>query len=146
MFGRRRHRDHARQITMVDHRMVIKELLKTKAGHMILLDPGTVEMLRNHREHQGEEKRLMGDAYHDDGWIFCRTDDTPHHPERFSRQFRRKQDTYNKANPDERLDHSSTHITRVIYTHVTRPMQSDAADRVAARFVRGEPRMSSPGA
>jgi hypothetical protein len=89
-----------------------------------------------------------------------------HHPERFSRQFRRKQETYNKANPDEplpslklhglrhtwatlalqegidihivsdRLDHSSTHITREIYTHVTKPMQSDAADRVAARILR----------
>jgi hypothetical protein len=31
----------------------------------------------------------------------------------------------------ERLDHSSTHITREIYTHVTPPMQSDAAERVA---------------
>ncbi len=28
----------------------------------------------------------------------------------------------------DRLDHSSTHITSQIYTHVTRPMQSDAAD------------------
>ncbi len=155
----------SRQITMVDHRMVIKELPKTKAGHMILLDTGTVEMLRNHREHQAEDKRLLGAGYHDDGWIFCRPDGTPHHPERFSRQFRRKQETYNKANPDEplpglklhglrhtwatlaleegidihivsdRLDHSSTHITREIYTHVTRPMQSDAADRVAARIL-----------
>jgi integrase len=154
----------SRQVTMVDHRMVIKELPKTKAGHMILLDPGTVEMLANHRERQAEDKRLLGNGYRDDGWIFCRTDGTPHHPERFSRQFRRKQETYNKANPDEplpslklhglrhtwatlalqegidihivsdRLDHSSTHITREIYTHVTRPMQSDAADRVAARI------------
>jgi integrase len=155
----------SRQVTMVDHRMVIKELPKTKAGHMILLDPGTVEMLINHREHQDEEKRLLGAGYHDDGWIFCRPDGMPHHPERFSRQFRRKQETYNKANPEEplpglklhglrhtwatlalqegidihivsdRLDHSSTHITREIYTHVTRPMQSDAADRVAARIL-----------
>ncbi len=36
----------------------------------------------------------------------------------------------------DRLDHSSTHITREIYTHVTRPMQSDAADKVAARIFR----------
>jgi integrase len=162
---------------MVDHRMVIKELPKTKAGHMILLDAGTVEMLRNHREHQAVEKRLMGDAYHDDGWIFCRPDGNPHHPERFSRQFRRKQETYNKANPDEplpglklhglrhtwatlaleegidihivsdRLDHSSTHITREIYSHVTRPMQSDAADRVAGRiFGRGSGPAPTEGA
>ena len=34
----------------------------------------------------------------------------------------------------ERLNHSSTHVTREIYTHVTLPMQSDAAERVAARI------------
>ena len=32
----------------------------------------------------------------------------------------------------ERLNHSSTNITREIYTHVTPPMQSDAAERVAS--------------
>ena len=31
----------------------------------------------------------------------------------------------------KRLNHSSTHIIREIYTHVTPPMQSDAAERVA---------------
>ncbi len=35
----------------------------------------------------------------------------------------------------ERLNHSSTHITREIYTHVTPPMQSDAAERVARLFI-----------
>ena len=34
----------------------------------------------------------------------------------------------------DRLDHSSTHITSEIYTQVRRPLQSDAADRVAARI------------
>lgn len=154
----------SRQVTMVDHRVVVKELPKTKAGHTILLDPGTIEMLANHRDRQAEIKRLLGAAYHDDGWVFCRPDGMTLHPERFSRHFLRKQETYNKAHPDEplprlklhglrhtwatlalqegidihvvsdRLAHSSTHITSEIYTHVTRPMQSDAAERVAARI------------
>ena len=34
----------------------------------------------------------------------------------------------------DRLNHSSTHITREIYTHVTPPMRSDAADRVAKQI------------
>lgn len=34
----------------------------------------------------------------------------------------------------DRLNHSSTFVTREIYTHVTPPMQSDAAERVAARI------------
>jgi integrase len=156
----------SRQVAMVDHRIVVKDLPKTKSGHTISLDPGTVEMLVNHRERQAEIRRLLGGGYHDDGWIFARPDGTPIHPERFSREFLRKQEAYNKAHPHEplprlklhglrhtwatlaleegidihvvsdRLDHSSTHITSQIYTHVTRPMQSDAADRVAARIIR----------
>ena len=107
---------------------------------------------------------VLGAGYHDDGWIFCRPDGTPIHPERFSREFLRKQEAHNKAHPEEalprlklhglrhtwatlaledgidihvvsdRLDHSSIHITSQIYTHVRRPLQSDAADRVAARI------------
>ena len=34
----------------------------------------------------------------------------------------------------DRLNHSSTFVTLEIYTHVTPPMQSDAAERVAARI------------
>jgi len=34
----------------------------------------------------------------------------------------------------DRLNHSSTFVTREIYTHVTPPMQSDAAERVASRI------------
>ncbi|MCZ7537917.1 MAG: hypothetical protein M5T61_19615 [Acidimicrobiia bacterium] len=50
--------------------MRAKDLPKTKRGHMIALDAGTVEMLRNHRERQAEVKRLLGTGDHDDGWIF----------------------------------------------------------------------------
>jgi hypothetical protein len=45
----------------------------------------------------------------------------------------------------DRLDHSSTHITSQIYTHVTRPMQSDAADRVAAKIFRHGRATIEPG-
>lgn len=34
------------------------------------------------------------------------------------------------------LGHSSIHVTREIYTHVTPPMQCDAAERVAGRIFR----------
>jgi integrase len=154
----------SRQICMVDHLVVIKDLPKTKGGHTIALDPGTVAMLRDLQVRQAELKRMLGASYHDDGWIFCRPDGTPIHPERFSREFLRKQEAHNKAHPDEllprlklhglrhtwatlaledgidihvvsdRLDHSSIHITSQIYTHVRRPLQSDAANRVAARI------------
>jgi integrase len=94
--------------------------------------------------------------------VFCQFDGRPHHPERFSREFDRKQRYFNRDHNDqqvpaitlhglrykwttlalgagidvkivsERLNHSSTHITREIYTHVPAPMQSDAAERVAS--------------
>jgi integrase len=160
----------SRQVAMVDHRIVVKDLPKTKGGHTISLDAGTVEMLGNHQRRQAEYRRLLGAAYHDAGWVFTRPDGAPLHPERFSREFLRKQQAYNGAHLDEplprlklhglrhtwatlalqegidihvvsdRLAHSSTHITSEIYTHVTRPMQSDAAERVAARILhRREP-------
>lgn len=154
----------SRQVTLVDHQIRIKELPKTKRGHLIRLDSGTVDLLRRWRARQNEEKLLLGAGYQDDGWAFCKADGTVYHPERFSREFERQQQHHNRAESEhelpelklhglrhtwatlalaegidihivsERLNHSSTHITREIYTHVTPPMQSDAAERVAGKI------------
>ena len=151
----------SRQVTALDHKVIVKEFPKTKQAHLIRLDSGTVSMLRRLRAQQGEAKLRLGPGYQDDGYVFCQFDGRPHHPERFSREFDRKQRYFNRAHPQhplptitlhglrhtwatlalsagidikivsERLNHSSTHITREIYTHVTPPMQSDAAERVA---------------
>jgi integrase len=156
----------ARQVTALDHRVIVKELPKTKQAHLIRLDSGTVSMLRKVRAEQAELKLRLGAGYHDDGYLFCQPDGQPYHPERFSREFDRNQQYFNRDHPDqqiptinlhglrhtwatlalsagidikivsERLNHSSTHITREIYTHVTPPMQSDAAERVARLFIR----------
>ncbi len=157
----------SRQVTVVDHKIRIKELPKTKRGHLIRLDTITVELLRRWRARQNEEKLLLGAGYHDDGFAFCRADGNVYHPDRFSREFDRKQVACNRADPEqplpeltlhglrhtwatlalaegidihivsERLNHSSTHITREIYTHVTPPMQTDAAERVAGEILGG---------
>ncbi len=154
----------SRQVTAIDHDLRIKELPKTKRGHMIRLDAGTVGMLRRWRARQAEEKLLVGAGYNDQEFVFCHPDGSVYEPDRFSREFLRKQVQHNWAHPDEplrrlvlhglrhtwatlalhegidiqvvseRLNHSSTHVTREIYTHVTPPMQSDAANRVAARI------------
>ena len=151
----------SRQVTAFDHKVIVKEFPKTKQAHLIRLDTGTVSMLRRLRAQQAEAKLRLGPGYQDDGYVFCQFDGRPHHPERFSREFDRKQHSFNRAHPrhplptitlhglrhtwatlalsagidikivSERLNHSSTHITREIYTHVTPPMQSDAAERVA---------------
>jgi integrase len=156
----------SRQVTTVDHELRIKELPKTKRGHMIRLDSGTVGMLRRWRRRQAEEKLLAGTGYEDRDFVFCHPDGSVYEPNRFSREFVRKQVQHNRAHLDaplprlvlhglrhtwatlalhegidiqvvsERLNHSSTHVTREIYTHVTPPMQSDAAERVAERIFR----------
>ena len=146
--------------------MIVKETPKTKQAHLIRLDTGTVAMLRRLRVEQSQEKLRLGPGYRDEGLVFAQFDGRPHHPERFSREFVRKQQYFNRDQPDEdmppitlhglrhtwatialsagidikivseRLNHSSTHVTREIYTHVTPPMQSDAAERVAG-LIRG---------
>lgn len=93
-------------------------------------------------------------------------DDGVDDPDRFSREFLRKQAQYNQSQLEEplprlvlhglrhtwatlalhegidiqivseRLNYSSTFVTREIYTHVTPPMQSDAAQRVARAILR----------
>lgn len=156
----------SRQVTALDHRVIVKELPKTKQAHLIRLDSGTVGMLKRLRAQQAEAKLRLGSGYQDEGYVFCQFDGRPHHPERFSREFDRRQRYFNRDRPDrrhptitlhglrhtwatlalsagidikivsERLNHSSTHITREIYTHVTPPMQSDAAERVA-NLIRG---------
>ncbi len=150
-----------RQVTAIDHKLLVKELPKTKRGHLIRLDSSTVAMLRSWRARQNEERLLAGPGYDDAGFVFCHPDGRPYDPDRFSREFLRKQAQYNRAHPaeplprlvlhglrhtwatlaleegidikivSERLNHSSTHVTQGIYTHVTPPMQSDAAERVA---------------
>jgi integrase len=155
----------SRQVTALDHRVIVKELPKTKRAHVIRLDAGTVAMLKRVRLQQADSKLRLGPGYRDEGYVFCQFDGRPHHPERFSREFDRKQESFNCDHPgfenpvinlhglrhtwatlalsasidikivSERLNHSSTHITREIYTHVTPPTQSDAAERVAGMIL-----------
>lgn len=152
------------QVVTLDHEVVFKDLPKTKRAHVVRLDPGTVSMLQSWKASQNAERLLGGSGYAGHGLVFAMADGSPFHPERFSREFQRKQEQFNRATPDsplprlvlhglrhtwatlalqegidikivsDRLNHSSTHITREIYTHVTPPMQSDAADRVASQI------------
>lgn len=154
----------SRQVVTISGSMRVKELPKTKRGHMISLDPTTITILRSWRAAQNEERLFVGAGYKNDGFVFAKADGTPYHPERFSREFGRMQGRYLRTHPDaqlprlglhglrhtwatlalgagvdikivsDRLNHSTTHITREIYTHVTPPMRSDAADRVAEQI------------
>lgn len=107
-------------------------------------------------------------GYTNNGFLFCKPGGTPYDPDR--REFVRKQEKYNRdagGSPltrltlhglrhiwatlalhegiyikivSGRLNHSSTFITREIYTQVTPPMQCDAAERVATRLFEDDER------
>ena len=100
------------QVTSVETRVVMKDLPKTKRGHVIRLDSGTVAMLRAHRKTQNEERLLVGPGYVDHGLVFCRPDGAPYHPDRFSLEFKRNQGYFNRDQPTEMLPELTLHGLR----------------------------------
>lgn len=138
---------------------------KTKTGktRLIELDARTVDALKAWKARQGEERLMVEPAYINmEGLVFTLPDGRGYHPERFSREFERKQVTYNRLHPDtplprlclhdlrhtwatlaleagihpkivsERLGHSTISITLDLYSHVVPGMQSEAAEQVSA--------------
>ncbi|MEZ5244109.1 MAG: site-specific integrase [Acidimicrobiales bacterium] len=160
----------ANQITTDrDHSIVHKDMTKTHDSFVIHLDPATVQLLAEWRARQNDERTEIGGAYQDHGLVFCLEDGRPYHPERFSREFLRKQQQHNNtAEPDgqlprltlhglrhtwatialannvplkvvsDRLNHSTTHITAEVYSHVTPPIARDAADLVGGLILKGD--------
>ncbi len=62
---------------------------KTKAGkRKISIPPGIDAMLAKHRDAQRLERWALGEAYEDNGLIFCRKEGSVLHPEAVSRQFK----------------------------------------------------------
>jgi hypothetical protein len=59
----------------------------------------TVAILRQQRSRQAQERLLVGEGYSNDNLLFCLPDGRGFHPERFSREFDRKQATYNRLHP-----------------------------------------------
>ncbi len=71
--------------------------IEAKRGHMVALDSNTVTMLRRWRAQQSEERLLVGPGYIDGGYVFCKPDGTAYDPDRFSREFLRKQAQFNRG-------------------------------------------------
>jgi integrase len=141
---------------------------KTGKKRLIELDARTVDALKAWKARQAQERLLVGPGYHnDEKLIFTLPDGRGYHPERFSREFERKQGTYNRLNPDtplprlrlhdlrhtwatfalqagihpkivsERLGHTKIAITLDLYSHVMPGMQSEAAEQVSSMIFGG---------
>lgn len=113
-------------VTAVRHEIVVKPYGKTGVHHQIIIDGGTLAMLRWWRAQQAKERLAMGavhkcpteqvgcpvEGYHDRDLVFSRPDGDYLHPERFSREFDRAQARYNRANPKSPLPKITIHGLR----------------------------------
>ncbi len=133
---------------------------KTAAGRRpIVLDPGTVEVLRAHRTKMLEQRLLIGPGFVDQDLVFCQPDGSPYHPERVYQAFKRAIKKHGL--PDlpihglrhtwatlaleagvhpkvvsERLGHSKIAITLDMYSQSV-PSMHEAAAATVANLIRG---------
>jgi integrase len=129
---------------------------KTKRGRRsVALDAETIDALREHREHQLDERLAWGPAYQVHELVFCREDGTAIWPRTFSRSFDhhvrdaglpkiRLHDLRHThatlaleagVHPkvvQERLGHATIAITLDTYSHAIPALQEDAAAKIAA--------------
>ena len=113
-------------VTCVNHKIVVKPYGKTGEGHAIMLDEGTLAILRYWRSFQNQERLVLGSShvctspepgcdltgYHDRDLVFARPDGDYLHPERSSREFKRAQARYNRGNPYAQLPETGPHALR----------------------------------
>ncbi len=142
----------------LDNKPTLRKEAKTASGHRsVELDRDTVEVLRQHRRQQAQERLRAGSAWADHGLVFCRENGTPDKPERVTRAFGTRTQAAGLpkirfhdlrhtwatlalgegVHPkivSERLGHSSIGITLDIYSHVTPGMDREAAETVSALF------------
>ncbi|MGH8908145.1 MAG: tyrosine-type recombinase/integrase [Egibacteraceae bacterium] len=128
--------------------------LKGKRGRSVTLDPKTVETLRQHRTAQLEAKEFLGQAYQDEGLVFCHENGKPLHPDSVTKRFARLvrdadmpvitfhglrhthatvllRALVHPKVVQERLGHSSIQVTLDVYSHAVPALQGDAAIRFA---------------
>jgi integrase len=134
---------------------IVKGSPKTHQARTIDLDPITVKRLRQHLEHQSEDRQEWGNDYHDEDLVFAREDGSPVHPHSFSQTFERVvarsglrpiplhglRHTHATVGLSlgvpapvisERLGHEDVAFTLKQYAHVLPGMQADAARRIAS--------------
>ena len=113
-------------VTCVNHQLVVKPYGKTGENHAIILDQGTLAILKSWRSLQNQERLAAGAShecvspepdcelpgYHVRDLVFAQPDGDYLHPERFSREFKRAQIRYNRENPDTPLTAISLHALR----------------------------------
>lgn len=113
-------------VTCVNHQIVVKPYGKTGENHAIILDQGTLAILRAWRSLQNQERlaavdrhgcassepECQMDGYHVRDLVFARPNGNYLHPERFSREFKRAQARYKREHLEAQLPEISLHALR----------------------------------
>lgn len=140
-----------RQLLVLKDGLTLEETTKSKSGkRSIVLTDDAIRELKAHRKRQLQEKLLLGEAYQDNGLVFCRKDGTPLDPREFTKRFQRYLEKAGLpkvrlhdlrhthaslllargVHPkvvQERLGHSSITITLDLYSHLAPGLQEAAA-------------------
>ncbi len=146
-----------RALTVVDSEVMWSAPKTARSRRSISIDPDTVAALRAHRKRQLVERVAAGDAWNDEGLVFCNELGGTLHPDRFTRRFvsasKRAglptirlhdlrhtwatlalQAGIHPKIVSERLGHATTGITLDIYSHVQPSLDAEAAVVVADLF------------
>jgi integrase len=158
-----------RSLTAVDGVPTWSAPKTARSRRRISLDPATVEVLRQHRTRQLQERLVAGDVWEDADLVFCREDGTLIHPDRFTKAFERARNsaglppirlhdlrhTYATlalqagVHPkivSDRLGHAGIAITLDLYSHVLPSLDAEAASTVANLFAPVTDRQGPPRA
>jgi integrase len=140
-----------RELVRVRDGVALEDTTKSRSGRRsVTLTDDAVRELKAHRRRQAQERLLMGEAYQDNGLVFCRPDGRPIDPVWFTKHFQhllakaglprvRLHDLRHThaslllargVHPkvvQERLGHSSITVTLDLYSHLVPGLQEAAA-------------------
>lgn len=145
--------DKSLAVNESNKKLIIKEPKSKSSIRTISISNGVINILKQHKVKQNEEKLKLGKYYNDNNLIFATPEGNLINPSTFSRKFGNiiKESNLPKIRlhdlrhtnatlmlkskikdkvASERLGHSSTAITQDIYYHVLKSMQEEAADKL----------------
>ncbi|MBD1371250.1 site-specific integrase [Hazenella sp. IB182357] len=148
-----------KNLVLVKGKPTLQEPKTNGSVRLITLPSMIMQVLKDHKKVQNQEKSQAGEAYQDNGLIIATSFGTPVDPTNLVRSFKRilkasdlpnirfhdlrhthatlmlKQGEHPKI-VSERLGHSNTRITMDIYSHVLPNMQQEAVDRFEKMLLR----------
>jgi integrase len=113
----------------------------TKSGRSrtVSIDTGTVQVLRDHRKRQAEERLTVGVEWKGtDDYVFCTAWGEPVHPDTVSSLMATLIQGHNEAHPDETLPHARLHDLRHVHA-TTLLLAGTPVHVVAARLGHADP-------